>query len=43
MAVGLHLEELSVTFEIYGYVDERFIPFSKVLKISAFLVKRKNV
>jgi hypothetical protein len=43
MAVGLHLEELSATFEIYGYVDEQFILFNKELKISAFLIKRKSI
>ena len=43
MAVGLHLEELSAKFEIYGYVDERVVPFVKDLKINAFLIKRKIV
>jgi hypothetical protein len=43
MAVGLHLEELSAKFEIYGYVDENVIPFGKNLKINTFLVKRKNL
>ena len=41
MAVGLHLEELSAKFEIYGYVEDLLVPFVKNLKINAFLIKRK--
>lgn len=41
MAVGLHIEELSAKFEIYGYSDAKVIPFLKNLRISAFLIKRK--
>jgi len=44
IAVGLNLEELSTKFDIYAEVDgnEDFLPFRKNMKISAFLVKRKN-
>jgi hypothetical protein len=41
MAVGLHLDELSVLYEIWAYRDEEMIPFAKNLKINAFLIKRK--
>ena len=43
MAVGLHLEELSAKFEIYTLIDENIIPFTKNMKINAFLVKKKNI
>jgi hypothetical protein len=43
MAVGMHLEELSNTFEIYAFVDKAIVPFTKNMKINAFLVKRKNI
>jgi len=44
MAVGLNLAELSEKYEIYAEVDGGmdFLPFHKNMKISAFLVKRKN-
>lgn len=41
IAIGLNLKELSEKYEIYGYVYERLIPFSKDMKISAFFIKRK--
>jgi hypothetical protein len=45
MAVGLNLEELSRTYDIYAEViqEDQFIPFQKNLEISAFLVKRKDI
>jgi hypothetical protein len=43
MAVGLHLEELSLKFEIYGLAGEQLVPFTKNLKINAFLITKKNV
>jgi hypothetical protein len=45
MAVGLNLEELSETFEIYVEVDNEggFVPFRKNMEINAFLIKRKIV
>lgn len=42
MAVGLHLEELLVLYEIWGYVSEDPVPFHKNLKINAFLIRRKK-
>ncbi len=42
MAVSLHLEELSLKFEIYAYVDEKLAPFVKNLEINRFLIKRKK-
>jgi|SRR5579859_2306244 len=42
MAVGLHLDELSNRYEIWGYLDEEIFPFVKNMKISAFLIKRKK-
>jgi hypothetical protein len=41
MAVGLHLDELSSLYEIWAYKDERLVPFTKNLKIKAFLIRRK--
>ena len=42
MAVSLHLEELSIKFDIYAYVDEKLAPFVKNLEINRFLIKRKK-
>ena len=42
MAIGLHWEELSSIYEIWAYQDEEWLPFTKSLKISAFLIKRKK-
>ena len=41
MAVGLHLEELSVLYEIWALVDGRIVRFRKNMEINAFLIKRK--
>jgi hypothetical protein len=43
MAVGLNLEELSETFDIYAEMnnDFDFVPFHKNMEITAFLIKRK--
>lgn len=45
MAIGLNLEELSETFEIYVEVDNEngFVPFRKNMEINAFVIKRKIV
>ncbi len=44
IAIGLNLEELLLTFEIFAEVDyqDQFIPFQKNMEINAFLVKRKR-
>jgi hypothetical protein len=42
MAIGLHLEELLVKFEIYTFVGESLVPFRKNMNVNAFLIKRKN-
>jgi hypothetical protein len=44
MAIGLNLEELAQTFEIYAEPEgnSNFVPFHKNMKISAFLIKRKS-
>jgi hypothetical protein len=42
MAIGLNIEELSATFEIYASEEGEVIPFTKNLKTNAFLIKRKN-
>lgn len=43
MAVGLHLEELSLTYEIDAQVDsqEQLVKFQKNMEINAFVIKRK--
>jgi hypothetical protein len=43
MAVGLNLDELSLQFEIYAYVNEVIVPFASNMEITAFLLKKKNV
>lgn len=43
MAIGLHLEELSVRFEICTFVDELLVSFYNNMNINVFLIKRKNV
>lgn len=42
IAVGLNLDELSQTFEIYGYIKKELKPFRKNMEINAFVIKRKN-
>lgn len=42
MAIGLNLEELSITFDIYAFVQEELKSFSKNMEISAFVIKRKK-
>jgi hypothetical protein len=42
MAVSLHLEELSLKFDIYANVDEKLVTFVKNLEINRFLIKRKK-
>jgi hypothetical protein len=42
MAISLHLEELSASYEIWALIDGILEPFSKDLKTNAFLIKRKN-
>ena len=45
MAVSLHLEELSMYFEIFAEIKEQeeFVRFRKGLNINAFLIKRKFI
>gem|GEM_PF-3769863 len=42
MPIGLNLEELSLTFDIYGVTANGIVPFCKNLEVSAFLIKRKS-
>ncbi|HVW58689.1 MAG TPA: hypothetical protein VHC48_01595, partial [Puia sp.] len=42
MAIGLHLEELSVKFEICTFVGEELVPFCKNMKVNGFVIKGKN-
>jgi len=42
MAVGLHLEELSVLYEIWALGDAGIVEFCKNMKINAFLIRRKK-
>ena len=43
MAIGLHLEELSLTYEIFAQMksQDQFIKFQKNMEISAFVIRRK--
>lgn len=43
MAIGLNLEELSSKFYIYAYLNEEIFTFSKNMKVSAFLIRKKIV
>lgn len=43
MAIGLHLEELSVKFEICTFMEKQLVPFCKNMNVKGFVVKRKNV
>jgi hypothetical protein len=42
MAIGLNLEELSRTFDIYGETANGIIPFCRDMEVIAFLIKRKS-
>lgn len=44
IAIGLNLDELAETFDIFVEVDQQdqFIPFQKNMEINAFLIKRKQ-
>lgn len=42
MAIGLNLEELTLTFDIYGETANGVVPFRKNLEVAAFLIKRKS-
>ncbi|HEY4063714.1 MAG TPA: hypothetical protein VGM30_17520 [Puia sp.] len=43
MAIGLNLEELLQRFDIYGQLNDEFLPFYKNMPTLAFLIKRKIV
>jgi hypothetical protein len=44
MAIGINLEELGKTFEIYAEIDgnNNFILFRKNMDVLAFLIKRRG-
>ncbi|MBN9379513.1 MAG: hypothetical protein J0H74_02030 [Chitinophagaceae bacterium] len=42
MAIGLHLEELSVRFEICTFVEKQLVPFCKNMEVKGFVIKRKK-
>jgi hypothetical protein len=42
MAIGLNLEELSLTFDIYAITANRIVPFCKNMEVTEFLVRRKS-
>ena len=42
IAIGLHLDELFLLYDIMGYVDDEIVPFAKDMKVNAFLIKRKK-
>lgn len=43
MAISLHWEELSTTFEVYGEIpgEEEVLPFHKGMAVEGFFVRRK--
>jgi hypothetical protein len=43
MAIGLHLEELSLTYEIFAQMEseDQFIKFKKNMETNAFVIRRK--
>lgn len=42
IAVGINLEELSQTFEVFAFVEEELKLFAKNMEINSFVIKRKN-
>jgi hypothetical protein len=42
MAIGLNLEELSHSYDIYAGIGDEFIPFYRNINATAFLIKRKS-
>jgi len=42
MAIGLNLDELSLTFDIYADTENGLVPFCRNMKLNAFLVSRKS-
>ncbi|HEY4107917.1 DUF6934 family protein [Puia sp.] len=42
MAIGLNLDELSLTFDIYARTEKGYVPFCKNMEVIAFLIKRKS-
>lgn len=43
MAIGINLEELSKTFDIFAYIQNELVPFTKDVEVNAFVIKRKIV
>lgn len=43
MAIGLNLDELSLTFDIYADTENGLVPFCRNMKLIAFLVSRKSL
>jgi hypothetical protein len=41
IGIAKHLEELSIYFDIYGYIDDDWMKFQKNMPYEAFFVKRK--
>jgi hypothetical protein len=42
MAIGLNLEELSVKFDIYGFVGNELVTFAKNLNVNMFLIMKRK-
>ncbi len=42
MAIGLNFEELSAEFEIYAFVKDELLLFTRNMELTAFLIKRKK-
>ena len=42
LAIGLNLEELSLTFDIYARTPNGMVPFSKNMEATEFYVRRKS-
>jgi hypothetical protein len=41
MAIGRDLDELSIKFDIYAKVNNKYLRFTKNMDVTAFLIKRK--
>lgn len=42
MGISLYFDELSQDFDIYGYLNEKWVGFERNTDYEAFIVKRKN-
>lgn len=42
MGISNHLSTIKLDFEVFGLIDDKWLPFLKEVEFEAFLVKRKK-